>query len=129
MDASISSLENGAATAIPSPLCVPRGAYEEAYAPTCDDASLLARQLGAVRELLAGMAQLSHAGQCATMAKVVRFVTDKIDGADATAGWRPRHFLATLVEEMARESRRLCPDVGTFAARAENAIAVLAATA
>jgi hypothetical protein len=123
------SFGDTAAPAIVSPLFLSPRASDRARQGRSEDGSLLLRQLGVVREMLAAMPQLSHAGQCATMAKVVRFITDQVDGTPRTMAGLTRHALVTLAEQLAREAQRLCPDIGAFADRVEDVIALLAATA
>ena len=83
--------------------------------------------LSVIREMLVMLDSLTIAGQRHLMEKVVHFVEEQVPRLAASVSRRNHAAVATILEELHRESERLVPDVAAFSRGAESLLALLAA--
>ena len=83
--------------------------------------------LSVIREMLVMLDSLTIAGQRHLMEKVVHFVEEQVPRLAASVSRRNHAAVATILEELRRESDRLVPDVAAFSRGAESLLALLAA--
>lgn len=93
------------------------------------DRSLFSMQRAVVEEMLSTLDTLTAAGQRYIMGKIVAFIRDHISSECGGASWRNQRMLAELLDQLAREGESLWPNPGSFSDRAQNLVALLAATA
>lgn len=86
----------------------------------------LSWQVSVLGDMVATLDTLTTAGQHHVIGKVVAVVRDQVRRAAPLVSRREREMLAGLVEEMARESDRVSPDLAVFTPRAERLIGLLA---
>ena len=83
-------------------------------------------QVSVLGDMVATLDTLTRAGQQHIIGKVVAVVRDQVRRAAPLVSRRERETLAGLVEEMARESDRVSPDLSVFTPRAERLFGLLA---
>lgn len=93
---------------------------------TGGEAASLSWQVSVLGDMVATLDTLTTAGQQHIIGKVVAVVRDQVRRAAPLVSRREREMLAGLVEEMARESDRVSPDLSVFTPRAERLIGLLA---
>jgi hypothetical protein len=81
-----------------------------------------------VKEMLAGMAVQTVAGQRYTMAKVVGFLQGQIAVTAVRASSRNKREVSRLIHQLAREAERPLPNSRYFSDRAHRLVALLIAT-
>ena len=91
-----------------------------------DDRASLSWQVSVLGDMVATLDTLTTAGQQHVIGKVVAVVRDQVQRAAPLVSRREREILAGLVEEMARQSDRVSPDLSVFTPRAERLIGLLA---
>jgi hypothetical protein len=94
--------------------------------PTGGETVSLSWQVSVLGDMVATLETLTTAGQHHIIGKVVAVVRDQVRRASPLVSRREREMLAGLVEEMARESVRVSPDLSVFTPRAERLIGLLA---
>jgi hypothetical protein len=88
-------------------------------------ASVSTREIAVVQEMLTTLDTLTVAGQRHTMEKVVRFISDAIEGLSPTVGLRNRCTLADMLAQLAHESERVSPGVQLFRWSADSLLELL----
>jgi hypothetical protein len=105
----------------PGVLLAPVAAREEAR-------SLLLRQLAVIREMIRDLEEQTGAGRRYTMEKIVAFFRQEVGRGALAVGRRNAGVLSYLVDQLARASEHLVPDVPHFRGRAESLLSLLLAT-
>ncbi|HTB60747.1 MAG TPA: hypothetical protein VLC06_22910 [Polyangia bacterium] len=93
---------------------------------TGSEPASLSWQVSVLGDMVATLDTLTTAGQHHIIGKVLAVVRDQVRRAAPLVSRREREMLAGLVEEMARESGRVSPDLAVFTPRAERLIGLLA---
>jgi hypothetical protein len=89
----------------------------------------LRRHLATVREVLATLGTLTHAGQRNLIVKVVAFMRDEGSDAFRRGSRDNQRAAAELLDHLAAEFRRRLPDAACFGPWAESLVALLGAEA
>ena len=90
-----------------------------------DERASLSWQVSVLGDMVATLDTLTTAGQHHVIGKVVAVIRAQVQRAAPLVSRREREVLAGLVEEMARQSDRVSPDLSVFTPRAERLIGLL----